>query len=106
MSGAGAQSMNFRATPPEATSALRLAAKRAGLLYLSGDAAAGTAVYTAGRYLMAVGEKVKVAVKEVEPGTVRVTVSPGKLGVGWAARGGNGADRLCAALDELLPRAT
>jgi hypothetical protein len=105
MSGSSTRSLSFQATPPEAFLAVQEAARREGLLFVSGDAAAGTAVFSAGRFLLSVGEKVAVRITQVTPGTVQVTVSSDpKFGVGGSpARGGPRADRLATVLSELLP---
>jgi len=97
--------MTFQAQPPDVFAALQEAAKRTGFQYLSGDVSTGTAVFTSGRFLLGVGEKVSVGIKEIAPGTVQVTLSSDpKLGlVGRSRRGGAGADRMWQALSGLLP---
>ena len=97
--------MTFQATPPEVFSALLEAARRTGFQYLSGDASAGTAMFTSGRFLLTVGEKVAARWKQVAPGTVEVTLSPASFGVvGWSRRsGGPSVDRLSDELSGLLP---
>jgi hypothetical protein len=98
--------MRFRATRLEVFAALREAARRTGLLYVTGDPTAGRAVFTAGRYLMFLGEKVAVRIDEVEPGIIQVTFAPdSRFGVGgWSGRTGSRASRLADALAGLLPR--
>jgi hypothetical protein len=98
--------MTFQATPLEAFSAIQEAARRTGLLFLTGDAQAGTAVFTAGRYLMLFGEKVHVRITPTASGTVQVSVSSG-VGLGVipsSGRTGATADRVCEALSQILPR--
>ena len=107
MSGGSTRSMTFQAKPPEVFSALREAARRTGLQYLSGDVSNGTAVFSSGRFLLGFGEKVTARMKEVAPGTVQVTLSsdPKSRVVGWSGRRGPSADRLSEALSGLLPHA-
>jgi len=99
--------MTFQATPPEVHSALLEAARRTGFQYLSGDVRTGTAMFTSGKVLLMLGEKITARWKEVAPGTVQVTLSPASFGVGgWPrTRGGQSADRLSAELSGLLPHA-
>lgn len=105
MSGSTTRSMTFQATPPEAFSALREAARRTGFQYLSGDAITGTTVFSSGRMLLGMGEKVTARIQQVAPDTVQVTVtSDPKFGVaGWSGRRGAGVDRMSEALSGLLP---
>jgi hypothetical protein len=107
MSGRSTRSMTFHATQPEVFSALKEAARRTGFQYLSGDASTGTTVFTSGRMLLGMGEKVTARMQQVAPDTVQVTVSSDpKLGVvGWSGRRGAGPDRLSDALSGLLPHA-
>jgi hypothetical protein len=88
--------MTFQATPPEVFAALQEAARQSGLQFLSGDASAGTAVFSSGRLLLGFGEKVTARMNQTAPGTVQVTLSSG--------RRGTGADRLSQALSGLLPQ--
>jgi len=83
------------------------AARRTGLLYLSGDVRTGTVMFTSGRSLMMFGDKVSARWKQAAPGTVQVTVSLASFGVGGLPRprGGSSADRLSDALSGLLPHA-
>ena len=75
MSGSSARSMTFQATAPEAFAALRQAADRTGLRYLSGDGVTGTYVFTAGTTLMSFGEKVTAQITQLDAETVQVTLS-------------------------------
>ncbi len=97
--------MTFQAEPSEAYSALLEAANRTGLQFLSGDASTGSAMFTSGRFLLTVGEKVDARIKQVAPGTVHVTLSPASFGVvGWSRRSGSSSvDRLSDELSGLLP---
>ena len=106
MSGGSTRSMTFQATPAEAFAALRQAADRTGLQYLSGDGATGTYVYTSGMTVLAFGDKVTVRITPVTAATVQVTVSSDlQFGVrGAMGRSGASADQLSEALGELLPR--
>ena len=98
--------MTFEAKPPQIFSALQEAAQRTGFRFLSGDVSTGTAVFTSGKHLLMVGEKVNVRWKQVGPGTVEVTLSPAKFGVvGWSGRRGATVDRLSDELSVLLPHA-
>ena len=104
MSGSGTRSMTFQATPPEVFAALQEAARRTGFQYLSGDVSTGTAVFTSGRLLLGIGEKVIAQMKQTAPGTVEVTVaSDPKLGGLVQAGRGPRADRFAEALSGLLP---
>ena len=97
--------MTFQATPPEVFSAILEAARRAGLQYLSGDVSNGIAIFTSGRFLLGIGEKVTARMKQAAPGTVQVTLSSDpKFGVlGSSGRRGRRADRMSDALSGLLP---
>ena len=99
--------MTFQATPTEVYSALMEAARRTGFQFLSGDVRTGTAMFTSGKYLLVVGEKVAARWKQVAPGTVQVTLSSDPFGVvGWSRRsGGSSVDRLSEELSGLLPHA-
>ena len=97
--------MTFRASSGEAVAALEEAARRAGMQHLSSDPATGLFVFTAGRMVLSVGEKVTAQVLEVEPGTVQVTLSSNlQFGLGNIGDTG-GRDRMCEALSRLLPPA-
>ena len=104
MSGSSTRSMTFQAKPPEVFAALQEAARRTRFQYLSGDVSTGTVVFTSGRFLLGLGEKVTARMEQMAPGTVQVTVSsdPKLGGLGRASRG-QGADRLAEALSGLLP---
>ena len=104
MSASGETSMTFQASTGEAITALEEAARRTGMQHLAADPATGVLVFTAGRTLLAFGEKVTVRVREVTPGTVQVTLtSNSPLGLtGWG-RKGTGRDRMSNALAQLLP---
>jgi hypothetical protein len=96
--------MTFQATPAEVYSALIEAAKRTGFQYLSGDVRTGTAMFTSGRFLLMLGNKVTARWEQVAPGSVRVTLSPASFGIGVRGpRGGPSADRLADELSGLLP---
>ena len=99
--------MTFQAELPEVFSALLEAARRTGFQYLSGDESSGTAMFTSGRFLLMVGEKVVARMKQVAPGAVEVTLSPASFGVvGWSRHsGGPSVDRLSDELSGLLPHA-
>jgi len=98
--------MTFQATPGEAFAALRQAAERSGLQYLSGDGKTGTYVYTSGMALLAFGEKVTIRITPVTAEATQVTVSSDlQFGVqGAMSQAGGGADRLSEELDQLLTR--
>jgi len=49
--------MTFQAKPSDAFAAHLEAARRTGFQYLSGDVSTGTAMFTSGRFLLVVGEK-------------------------------------------------
>ena len=103
MSPSRTRSVTFRATPPEAFSAIREAARRTGFTFLSSNARQGTAVYTSARVMLNFGEKVRTRITQVAPGTVEVTLSSTPaLSVGSSDRGA-GADRMADALSGLLP---
>ena len=99
--------MTFHVKPPQVFTALQEAARRTGFRYLSGDVNTGTAMFTSGRFLLIIGEKVTARWKQVAPGTVQVTLSPASFGVrGWPRpRGGPSTDRMSAELGGLLPHA-
>ncbi len=105
MSGGTTQSMTFQAEPPNVFAALQEAAKRTGFQYLSGDVGTGTAVFTSGRFLLGVGEKVTARIEETSPGTVQVTLSsdPKRGLFGRSGPSVAGADRMAQALSGLLP---
>ena len=105
MSAESARSMTFQATPSDVYAALLEAARRAGFQLLSGDVSTGTAMFTSGRFLLAVGEKVNARWSEVGPGTVQVTMSTAKFGIAGSGRRARGVDRLSDELSGLLPRA-
>ena len=105
MSGGGSRSLTFRARSSEVFAALQEAARRTGFQYLSGDVSTSTAVFTSGRLVLLVGEKVHVRWEDVAPGTVRVTLSPAKFGIAGAGRRSPGVDRLADELGALLPPA-
>jgi hypothetical protein len=99
--------MTFQATPAETFAALRQAADRTGLRYLSGDGKTGTYVYTSGMALLAFGEKVTIRITPVTAEAVQVTLSSDlQFGVqGAMSQAGGIVERLSGALDELLARA-
>jgi hypothetical protein len=105
MSGSSTRSMTFQATPAEVFSALQEAARRTGLLYLSGDVSNGIAIFTSGRFLLGFGEKVTARMKQAAPGTVQVTLSSDpKFGVfGRSDQRDLRAERMSDALSGLLP---
>lgn len=105
MTGEGSRSLTFRAGPSDAFAALQEAARRAGFQYLSGDVSTGTAMFTSGRFLLVLGEKVQARFEEVAPGTVRVTLSPAKFGIAGPGRRSPGVERLSQELSALLPPA-
>ena len=96
--------MTFMASTGEAIAALEEAARRSGMQHLSGDAATGVLVFTAGRMVLASGEKVTAHVRQVAPGVVQVTLSS-KLQFGLPNWGRKGAGRqlMAEALVRLLP---
>jgi len=98
--------MTFRASTGEATMALEEAARRSGMQHLSADPATGVLVFTAGRMVLAFGEKVTARIREVAPGIVQVTLSSNlQFGLGNWGRDGAGRDRMSKALIPLLPPA-
>ena len=106
MNASSARSMTFRASGGEAVAALEEAARRAGMQHLSSDAETGIFVFTAGRMVLASGEKVTAQVREVAPGTVQVTLSSNlQFGLGNVGANGAGRDRMGDALAQLLPPA-
>ncbi|WP_323098141.1 hypothetical protein [Intrasporangium sp. YIM S08009] len=99
--------MTFRASSGEAVAALEEAARRAGMQHLSSDAATGLFVFTAGRMVLASGEKVTAQVREVAADTVQVTLSSNlQFGLGNIGRTGAARDRMAEAISQLLPAAS
>ena len=105
MSGESSRSLTFRARPSDVFAALQEAARRTGFQYLSGDVSTGTAMFTSGRFLLALGEKVQARLEEVAPGTVRVTLSSARFGIAGTGHRSPSVDRLCSELSRLLPQA-
>ena len=106
MSASGQRSMTFQASTGEAVTALEEAARRSGMQHLSVDLATGVRVYTAGRTVLAFGEKVTAHIREVAPGVVQVTLSSDlQFGLGSGIDTGAGRDRMANALSQLLPAA-
>jgi hypothetical protein len=106
MNARGDRSMTFMASTAEAITALEEAARRARMQHLSADPATGVLVFTAGRMLLAFGEKVTARIREVAPGIVQVTLSSDlQFGLGSGGRGATGRDRMSNALIQLLPPA-
>ena len=98
--------MTFQARPSDVFAALQEAARRTGVRYLAGDVNTGTAMFTSGKYLLMVGEKVHARWTQVAPGTLQVTLTSAKFGVvGLSGRRGSGVDRLSDELSGLLPHA-
>ena len=97
--------MTLQARPSDLFAALQEAAQRTGFRYLAGDVTTGTAIFTSGRHLLMVGEKVSARWTQVAPGTLEVTLSSARFGVGWAGRHGSGVDGLSDELSGLLPHA-
>jgi len=64
--------MIFLASSREDIAGLEKAARRTGLQHLSADRASGVLVFTAGRTVLAFGEKVTARIREVAPGTLQV----------------------------------
>ena len=95
--------MTFQARPSDVFAALLEAARRTGFQYLSGDVSTGTAMFTSGRFLLVVGEKLNARWKQVAPGTIQVTLSTAKFGIAGSGRRGSGVDRLYDELSGLLP---
>jgi hypothetical protein len=62
-------------------------------------------MFTSGRFLLVVGEKVNVRWKQVAPGIIQVTVSTAKFGIAGSGRRRSGADRMSDELSGLLPHA-
>jgi len=60
--------MTFRASTGEAITALEEAARRTGMQHLAADPTTGVLVFTAGRMLLAFGEKVTARIRDVGPG--------------------------------------
>ena len=74
--------------------------------HLSSDAATGIFVFTAGRMVLAAGEKVTAQISEVAPGIAQVTLSSNQqFGLAGWGRKGTGRDRMSNALIQLLPPA-
>jgi hypothetical protein len=106
MTGNGEWSMAFLTGPAEAAAALEEAARRSGMQHLSADPETGVRVFTAGRTLLAVGEKVTAWIRENGPGTVEVTLSSNlQFGLTGPGAAGAGRDRMANALVQLLPPA-
>ena len=106
MSASRDWSMSFLATAGEAIAALEEAARRSGMQHLSADPATGVLVFTAGRTVLAFGEKVTARIHEVAPGIVQVTLSSNlQFGLTLWGREGAGRDRMSNALVHLLPPA-
>ena len=106
MSARGERSMTFLASTGEAVAALEEAARRTGMQHLSADRATGVLVFTAGRTVLASGEKVTAQIREIAPGTVQVTLSSNlQFGLMLWGRNGAGRDRMSNALIQLLPPA-
>ena len=97
--------MTFQARPSDVFAALLEAARRTGFQWLSGDVNTGTAMFTSGRFLLVVGEKVNAQWEEVAPGTILVTISSAKFGIAGSSRRRPGVDRMADELGGLLPRA-
>lgn len=98
--------MTFLASTGEAITALEEAARRSGMQHLSADSATGVLVFTAGRMVLASGEKVTARIREVAPGVVQVTLSSNlQFGLTGGGRKGAGRDRMSNALIQLLPPA-
>jgi hypothetical protein len=96
--------MTFRASRGQAMTALEEAARRAGMQHLSADRETGVMVFTAGRVVLAFGEKVTARIREVAPGTVQVTLSSNvQFGLGSRSTHGAGRERMSDALSQLLP---
>ena len=106
MSPSGERSMTFRASRGEAVTALEEAARRSGMQHLAADPTTGVLVFTAGRMLLAFGEKVTARIRDVGPGIVQVTLSSNpQFGLAGWGRKGAGRDRMSNALIQLLPPA-
>ena len=106
MSASGERSMTFLASTGQAITALEEAARRTRMQRLSADPATGVLVFTAGRIVLAFGEKVTARIREVKPGIVQVTLSSNlQFGPASWGRNGTGRDRMANALVQLLPPA-
>jgi hypothetical protein len=106
MSSGDDRSVAFTATTAQAVAALEEAARRAGLQHLSADHTTGIFVFTAGRMVLATGEKVTATVREVAQGTVQVTLSADlQFGLTFGEPTGAARDRMFDALVPLLPPA-
>ncbi|GAA2151659.1 hypothetical protein FHX52_0569 [Humibacillus xanthopallidus] len=100
------RSAAFAASPAQAVAALEEAARRTGMQHLSADHATGIYVFTAGRLVLATGEKVTAIVREVAPGVVQVTLSSDlQFGLTFGGPDGAARDRMFDALVPLLPPA-
>jgi hypothetical protein len=98
--------MTFQARPSDVFAALLEAAQRTGFRYLAGDVSKGTAMFTSGRHLLMVGEKVSARWTQVSPGKLQVTLTSATFGVvGWSGGRGSAVDRLSDELTGLLPHA-
>ena len=96
--------MTFHVKPPQVFTALQEAARRTGFRYLSGDVSTGTAMFTTGKYLLGIGDKVNATWTQLGPETVQVTLSSAQFGLtGWSGRRGSSVDRLADELSVLLP---
>jgi hypothetical protein len=96
--------MTFQAKPPQVFTALQEAARRTGFRYLSGDASTGTAMFTTGKHLLVIGDKVTARWTQVGPEAVEVTLSSAQFGLtGWSGRRGSSVDRLADELSVQLP---
>ena len=90
MSAGGERSMTFQASTEEGIAAVEEAARRAGMQHLSADRASGVLVFTAGRMVLAFGEKVTARILAVAPGIVQVTLSSNlQFGMGSASAQGS-----------------
>ena len=106
MSARDDRSMTFAASTGQAIDALEEAARRAGMQHLSADRERGLFVFTAGRMVLATGEKVTATVREVGQGTVQVTLSSDlQFGLTFGGSPGGARDRMFDALLPLLPPA-
>lgn len=106
MSTGDARTASFAASTAQAVAALEEAARRAGLQHLSADHATGIFVFTAGRMVLATGEKVTARVREVAQGIVEVTLSSDlQFGLTFGGPTGAARDRMFDALVPLLPPA-
>jgi hypothetical protein len=106
MSARDDRSMTVLASSEQAIAALEEAARRAGLQHLSADREKGLFVFTAGRMVLATGEKVTATVQDVAQGTVHVTLSSNlQFGLTFGTGPGQARDRMFDALLQLLPPA-